>query len=165
VLTRVLGDAEAKLERDRHAADEVAWKNSFHQEQAENEKLSRKLKDSDVQYREALSLNRDVGEALEPLLETFVPVDPAVDPPPSFLTRVGELGDGINEYLRGAIRQAVGQVFASVRAFHPALDLRPVAEVIPSECSPEEYQSHVEELAPVAAKYLEKISSAGDDSQ
>src|SRR5579883_1989866 len=119
----------------------------------------------DTQLKEVLVLNHDVGEALEPLVEAFVPVEPVVDPPPSFLARVRQLGDGINGYLQGAVRQAVKRALASVQAFHPALDLGPVREVMPDDCSQEEFQGLVQKLAPVAVKYVEKIASTDDDSQ
>jgi hypothetical protein len=155
VLMRVLGAD----------ADALSWKNAYHQEKANYEKLSQLIKDTDAQFKEALIINRDVREALEPLTEVFIPVEPAIDPPPSFLARVRQLGDGINGYLQNAVRQAVERVLASVQAFHPALDLGPVGEVMPNNCSQEEFQGLVQKLAPVAVKYVERIAEESSQEE
>ena len=142
-----------------------SWKNSFYQEQANCEKLSQVIRDREADYQRALAHSRDVGDALDPVLDAFVPVEPAVDPPPSFLTRVKELGDKLNEYVQDSVSQTIGQVLASVQAHNPTLDLKPLGKAIPDECSQEDYQVLVEKLAPVTADYVRNITMAEEDNQ
>jgi hypothetical protein len=118
-----------------------------------------------VDYKKTLTLNRDMGEALAPVMDTFVPLEPAVEPPPSFLTHTRHLADEINEYLQQTVQQTVEQLLASVQAFNPGLDLQPVGEAMPDECSQEEFQALTKKLAPVAAKYMESIDATEEDSQ
>jgi hypothetical protein len=128
-------DAEAELAHTWSTEDALSWKNVYHQEQANCEKLSKLVQNMDVDYKKALALNRDMGEALAPVVDTFVPLEPNVDPPSSFLARTGQLADKINEYLQQTVRRTVGQLLASVQAFNPTLNLEPVGGVMPDECS------------------------------
>jgi hypothetical protein len=141
-----------------------AWKNKCCQEQANCEKLSKLVKDTEADYSKALAHSRDVGDALDPILEEFVPLEPAVDPPPSFLTRVQQLGDKLNEYVQDSVRQTVKQVLASVQAYNPTLDLQPLSQAIPDECSQEEYQALAEKLTPLAVEYAKDISIGEEEN-
>jgi hypothetical protein len=149
--------AEEKTAHARCAGDLQAWKNKCCEEEAEREKLSKLVKDTEADYVKAVAHSRDVGNALEPILEEFVPLEPAVDPPPSFLDRVQQLGDKLNDYVQDSVRQTVKQVLASVQAYHPTLDLGPLSQAIPDECSQEEYQALAEKFAPLAAEYVKDI--------
>jgi hypothetical protein len=132
-------DAEEKLAHTRNAKDALSWKNAYHQEQANCEKLSKLIKDTDVEYKKTLALNRDMGEALTPVMDSFVLLEPAINPPPSFLGHARQLADKINEYLQQTVRQTVEQLLPSVQAFNPNLDLEPVGRAVPDECSQEEF--------------------------
>src|SRR5579859_7705138 len=143
----------------------VAWKNKYYEEQANCEKLTKLVKDTEADYAKTLAHSRDVGDALEPLLEDFVPLEPAVDPPPSFLTRVRQLGDKVGEYLQDSVKSTVKQVLASVQAYNPTLDLQPLRQAVPDECSQEEYEALAEKLTPLAAEYVKDISIEGENDQ
>jgi hypothetical protein len=148
------------------AADDVkSWKNACNQEKDNAEKLSKVLRDTEVQYAQALALNRDMGEALTPMLDMLVPVDAAVDPPPGLLVRTQQLPGKIEEYLSRSIRETVEQVLASVQAFHPEKDLKPVGKAMSDECSQEEHQALSKKLAPIAAEYVKSIATVEEDSQ
>ena len=64
-----------------------------------------------------------------------------------------------------AVKQTVEQLLASVQAFNPSLDLEPVGDTMPDDCSPEEFEELAKKVAPVAAKYMESIEVAEEESQ
>jgi hypothetical protein len=103
----VVSDADAKLAEANRAEEVKSWKNAFHAEQDNCEKLSKLLADTDAQFASMLAHNRDIDEAIKLIVDMLMPQDAAANPPLSLLAHTRQIPGRMGEYLRKTVKDTV----------------------------------------------------------